>query len=489
MHQGLESLALDQALIAERLEPGNAEMRSLIGVVRHHQGDISAASEAFESALEADPKSVDAHRGLAAIQFQKQDWRKAAHHYRCLSELLPEAADVLSGYASSLVAMGREDEAWPLFRRAITLPADTIGAQRDYAIALFNAGRLAEARVQLDAGLRQDASQPMLHVARANCELIANGSSVEAWAEYEWRRKLHVPHFGERSQSWNGRRGAARRLLIYAEQGVGDILLFARYISHLQHLSSEIILQVPPALGRLMRSSASRFGWNITEWVENSSRVEPAEIMHDCELPLLSSIHVCGFSVEKTTKPYLDVDTDLVRFWARRLGETTARLRVGLVWAGNPVRQDDNLRSIPPEQLLSLQTLQNVELVSLQVDARPQYKTLPLRMRMIDPTPEIRDFADTAAIMCNLDLILSIDTAAAHLAGALGIPCWVLLSKMPDWRWDMGGVEQPWYGTHRTFRVEHQRDWLPLFKNVADQLGQESRQTLLRYRTAGAGES
>lgn len=488
MHQGMESVAVEHALAAERLEPGGAEMRSLIGVVRHHQGDIPAAQAAFKAALEADSKNVNAHRGLATIHFQNRDWLKAEDHYRCLLELLPDAPDVLSGCASCRVAIGREEEAWPLFARAVNLPESTADVHRDYAVALFNEGRLAEARVQFDIGLHQDASQPILHVARANCDLIANGNSASAWAEYEWRRELYPAHFGKRTKLWDGSPSTERRLLIYAEQGIGDVIMFARCIAHMNHFFQEIVLQVPPTLGRLMRASASRFDWNITDWVENRSRVEPSEVAYDLEVPLLSLMHLCGFAVERATKPYLDVDENLVRYWAQKLGKRGAdRLRVGLVWAGNPVRVEDNLRSILPEQLAPLQTIRNVEFVSLQMDARPQYKNSLLPIPVIDLTPEISDFADTAAIMRNLDLVLSIDTAAAHLAGALGIPCWVLLSKIPDWRWEMGGMEQPWYSTHRSFRVGRQRDWLELMDRVASQLRQESRQSLAKYRTDGYG--
>jgi hypothetical protein len=202
-------------------------------------------------------------------------------------------------------------------------------------------------------------------------------------------------------------------------------------------------------------------------------------------VPLLSLVHVCGFPVERNTRPYLDVDFALKRQWAGRLApRSPGRLRVGLVWAGNPKRREDAIRSILPEQLAPLRTLKNVDFVSLQMDCKPIYRKSPLPVEAVDPTAEIRDFADTAAIMHNLDLVLSIDTAAAHLAGALGVPCWVLLSKVPDWRWSMGNLEQPWYGALRSFAVDRQRDWPPLMERVAQQLRHESRESLGKFRCA-----
>lgn len=147
------------------------------------------------------------------------------------------------------------------------------------------------------------------------------------------------------------------------------------------------------------------------------------------------------------------------------------------MWAGNPTRREDGIRSILPEQLAPLKALKDADFVSLQMDCKPAYRA-PLPIAVIDPTAEIRDFCDTAAIMRNLDLVLSIDTAAAHLAGALGVPCWVLLSKIPDWRWSMGGVEQPWYGTLRSLTLDRQRDWLPLMERVAEALRHVSPETL-----------
>ena len=486
MQRGMESEALEHALAVERIKPGHPDMRTLIGVVRHHQNDVAGAKAAFESALEVDSSNMDAHRSLAVIYFQEHEWPDAERHFRRLAEAQPESSFALSGHASCLVALGREAEAWPLFSRALDLPVKSREVHADYAVALFDDGQLEKARSQIDAALHLDPNQALLHVGRANCELIANGSSAAGWAEYEWRLKLDANRYGRRTRMWTGEEGHTGRLLVYAEQGMGDVILFSRYLDQLGKRVGGITLQIPPVLGRLMRASAARFGWNIAEWKESASRVEPGETPYDHEVPLLSLMHACGFPVERNTHPYLDVDAELTRHWARKLGPRSPdRLRIGLVWAGNPRRREDVIRSILPEQLAPLQTLKNADFVSLQMDCRPVYKKTPLPVAAVDPTSEIRDFADTAAIMHNLDLVLSIDTAAAHLAGALGIPCWVLLSRVPDWRWRMGGIEQPWYGALRSFTVERQRDWVPLMEQVAEQLRHESHDTLGKYRYAG----
>jgi tetratricopeptide (TPR) repeat protein len=481
MHQGSESNALVHALEAERLKPGNAEMRSLIGVLNYNQNDLIAALTAFEAALEVDSTNVNAHRNLATIYFKLQDWSKAAHHFRRLSDIQPDLAFAWQGHASSLFELGREQEAWPLYSRATELAGRSSDAYRDYAVALFNDGQIDAARLQFESGLNLDPESPILHVGHAACEFITHGSTAEGWNEYEWRQTLDEARYGVRTKSWNGSPNSGRRLLVYAEQGIGDVLMFARYLPFARHAVKEMVVQIPPVLARLMRMSAATFNWNVSEWVERDTRIEPHEAFYDHEIPLLSLIRVCGFPINRVSRAYLDVDADLVRHWGQRLGERRPdRLRVGLVWAGNPRRIDDALRCILPEQLAPLRSASDVDFVSLQMEAKPQYKNSPLPFPITDPTSDIRDFADTAAIMRNLDLVLSIDTAAAHLAGAIGVPCWVLLSKMPDWRWQMADETQPWYGSLRSFVVERNRQWMPLIERVAHEL--RSKETLHFFR-------
>lgn len=470
MRQGMAEQALAHALEAERISPGDADLRVIIGVVHYQRKDYAVARQAFAAAAQADDGNADAHRNLAAVCFRQNDVETAARHFRRLTELSPRSSFGWSGYASCLAELGREEEAWECFARAAAEnPAPQLC--RDHAAALFNAGRIAEARAQIEAGLAADPGNALLHVARANCDLIERGDLPAAWAEYEWRLRLDSGRYGERVPRWNGECCGGRTLLVYAEQGLGDALLFARYISRLSARADRIVLQVPPALAKLLRASAARFGWNISAWIEGTARIGPDKVPYDLEVPLLSLVHACRFPVERTVAPYLAVEEDLRAYWARRLGPRRGRrLRAGLVWAGNPARREDALRSILPEQLAPLGALPNVDFVSLQKDARPQYVNSPLPLPLVDLGADIGDFADTAAIMQNLDLVLSIDTAAAHLAGALGVPCWVLLSKIPDWRWQMGGVEQPWYSGHRSFVIERQRDWTPLMERVAAEL-------------------
>ena len=482
MQQVREAEALAHAQQAEHLRPGNAHMMEIIGTVYHHQGNTSLACSAFVSALQVDAHNTFALRSLAGIYYNEQRWAEALPYYRHLLALEPNTPDLYSACATSLLALGQGVEAWPMFERAIECGRELSSIYNDYGVALFREGRIAEASAQFDAGLRVKDGDAMLHFLRAECDLITTGSTPATWAEYEWRRKLVPAHFAERSQPWSGEPHAGRRVLIYPEQGIGDWLLFARFIHRVAGPGQQTILQVRPALGRLARASAAHFDWGIAEWIESPARVEQDNVRCDYEAPLLSAINLRGFAVEKASVPYLHVEDDLVAHWSTKLGfARDQHLRIGLVWAGNPTRWDDYLRSIPVAQLAPLAHVKDAVFVSLQMDAKPHHKAGPLPFEAIDPTPGIRDFADTAAIMRNLDIVLSIDTAAAHLAGALAVPCWVLLSKTLDWRWEMAGVEQPWYASHRSFRVAQQRHWEPLVAEVAQRLNQE-REALIASR-------
>jgi hypothetical protein len=265
-------------------------------------------------------------------------------------------------------------------------------------------------------------------------------------------------------------------LLIYGEQGIGDILLFARFLPDIARLAScRVHFGVRAELERLIGQTASL----ASDWgsISVSGAPRPEGLNYVAELPLMSLLSIVDLPVERVEGGYLSIGEQLSRQWAERLGPSE-RKRVGIVWAGNPHRFDDAIRSIPTAQLAVLlddELLRRVEFVNLQMDGRREHMALPLPVPHTDPRREIKDFADTAAIMKQLDLVISIDTAAAHLAGALGVPCWVLLSRLADWRWSMNGIEQPWYGRHRSFRVDRNREWTDVLRHVKQELLEWSR--------------
>jgi hypothetical protein len=280
----------------------------------------------------------------------------------------------------------------------------------------------------------------------------------EGWAEHEWRRRL--PGVGDPAPRnapprWSG--GAAlagKTILLYREQGFGDSIHFVRYVPLMQRRGARIVLMCQAALVRLFQG--------LPDVIAVGSKLEelpPADL--SCSLLDLPEVFRTDVATIPASIPYLKAPPISVDEWERRLAASAApgTLRVGLAWAGNAEHYNDLVRSIPLQLLRSLARVQNVRFYSLQVGpAAGQQRDVP-ELPMVDHTAELRDFAETAAMVSQLDLVIAPDTAIAHLAGALGKPVWVMLPFVPDWRWMLDRSDSPWYPTMRLFRQPRIGDW------------------------------
>ncbi|HEY7091041.1 MAG TPA: glycosyltransferase family 9 protein, partial [Tepidisphaeraceae bacterium] len=284
---------------------------------------------------------------------------------------------------------------------------------------------------------------------------------------WRWRASgLTKPRSFSRPQ-WTGspiRRGET--MLLHAEQGFGDTIHFIRFTRLVAERGAKVILECPPELSRLMEGSAAELG--ITQVVRLSQPPIPLPPF-DIHCPVMSL--PMGFRTDLGSIPsssYLKADSKLVNLWSTRLGKPSGT-RVGLAWAGRPSHRNDQNRSIDLNLLAShLSNIPGVTYFSLQKGAATN---LPgSAMPMIDHTSELSDFADTAALIANLDLVITVDTAVAHLAGALGKPVWVLLPFVPDWRWMLNRDDSPWYPTMRLFRQQSIGDWTVPLESVSEQL-------------------
>jgi hypothetical protein len=255
-----------------------------------------------------------------------------------------------------------------------------------------------------------------------------------------------------------------RRLLLWAEQGLGDTIQFVRYATQFARQGARLVLECAPQLERLMQSLS---GIDSVVTRETS----PGEF--DVHLPLLSVPRLFGTTTHSipAAVPYLAPAAADRERWRAELGGGEG-LRVGLVWAGSPTHADDRNRSIAPELLEPLLELPGVRWFSLQIGARADHAP---RGPLTDLAPRLVDFAETAAVIANLDLVLSVDTAVAHLAGAVGAPVWTLLPYVPDWRWMLDRDDSPWYPTMRLFRQQHRGEWQPVIERVAAELASSKR--------------
>jgi hypothetical protein len=298
--------------------------------------------------------------------------------------------------------------------------------------------------------------------------LLQLGCYEEGWRECEHRLSCATVRRDFSRPRWNGERAKGRTILVYGEQGFGDALQFIRFVPLVRPKAGarRVILETHPALVRLLTQSG---GWEaeITPGFQSAENALPS---FDSQIPLLSLPLALGlFDPLPMTAAYLRADPELRRAWRERLG-ARSKPRVGLVWAGSADHTGDRLRSIPAKALLPLLQLRNLEFYSLQLGPPAAATTALAAAGLIDLTAHISDFADTAALLAELDLIISVDTAVAHLAGAMARPVWTLLPLQSEWRWGPAGEATPWYPTMRLFRQPAWGDWGAVVQRVAAEL-------------------
>jgi Flp pilus assembly protein TadD len=383
--------------------------------------------------------------------------------------LLPGEAGVLNNYGLALTlydATTAEAAVW--LRRAVAMQPNYGDAWMNLGLVLRNLNRTEEAIAHCRTAIRHDPDHAEAHTLLAT-HLLLRGDLTAGFREYEWRWKLSNfpgPTRVRTTPVWDGSDPAGRTLLLYDEQGLGDSIQFARYARLLRRRGARIIFECNDPLVRLFAGLTG-----VDKVVGRSGPESP----HDVHVPLLSLPHRLGTDVNTIPAeiPYLHAEPELVAEWGVRLGTAIAsagcRLRVGLIWAGNPSFKDDRRRSPGLEPLLPLLDVPGVAFFALQKGGgRADLERLHHRLgpAFTDLGPDIGDFADTAAIMTNLDLVISSCTGPAHLAGALGRPVWTILPTCCDWRWLEQGETSPWYPTMTLFRQDKPGDWGPVVARV-----------------------
>jgi hypothetical protein len=361
-------------------------------------------------------------------------------------------ADAHNNLGATLVKLDRATEAEALHRRAISLKPDFADAHYNLGVALHDQGRFDEALASYDEAARLN---PELVDARWNRAflLLTMGRYAEGWREHEWRwRRKQQPPRSFPQPLWRGEPASGRTILLHNEQGTGDTLQFMRYAPLVAAGGARVLLQVQRPLQRLVRGSVDR----AIEVLGEGDVLPP----FDLHSPLLSLPLACATSLDAipATVPYVAVDPAIAARWRERIGPDGGP-RVGLVWAGNPQHKNDRNRSIALERLLPLIGAVEARWFSLQVGERAGDLARLAPDRVTSLADQLTDFAETAGAIDNLDLVITVDTAVAHLAGALGKPVWILLPAVPDWRWLLERGDSPWYPTARLFRQPARGDW------------------------------
>ncbi|MFC5354297.1 tetratricopeptide repeat protein [Azospirillum himalayense] len=496
---GMTASAVAAVRCALALRPAFPEALSNLCVMLGAQGRHEEAVIAARRALRLDRAHAEALCNLGAQLTELRRPAEAVPALRRAVVLAPDLADGWGNLGSALLGERRVTAAAAVLARAIVLAPEHVGNRSNQASALLASDRAAVAEAALRVALALDPSHTAalsnLGSARQSqgrpeeairafrravavdpehadawwnlsLSLLQTGALAEGWTAYEWRWRrvaFAATEAAPPMPCWSGGPLDGRTILLYGEQGLGDMIQFSRYAPLVAQRGATVRLRVPRPLLRLFERLPGVAAVSATD-----------EPMPEADLccPLMSLPHRFDTRLETIPGifPYLSADPAAVAAWRARLG---GGVKVGLVWAGNPRYEADRLRSLPAGHLAPLLAIPGVRLFSLQKEPRPGDAAalgLALGGSVVDLAPELGDFADTAAALTALDLLVAVDTAVAHLAGALGLPVWTLLREPSDWRWLTGMDRSPWYPSMRLFRQTVPRDWTGPLAQVADGL-------------------
>lgn len=431
------------------LRPDHAGTLYNLANARLAAGKLPEAAEALVACLRRAPDFGPGYVNLADTLRRLALLEPALRMAQTALALLPEETEALITLANVLHDRADYAGAAELYQKVLAVAPDHAGALTSLGNTYRIMGRLAEALAMHDRAVSLMPADPDIRLNRALAYLVA-GDYRQGWREYEWRWQRPQARARGFGPCWEGEGITGRRLLLHAEQGLGDTLQFVRYVPLLADRGARLLLEVQPGLLRLVRH-AMPFA-TVFAHGEALPRFE-------AHCPLLSLPRVLGTGIDSipAAVPYLRADPDLVASWRRRLPHQG--LLVGLAWAGGAHMDDagahliDRRRSLPAADAAQLAGIPGVRWVSLQ-KGRTE-RPLP----MLDLMDEVTDFADTAALVANLDLVVSVDTAVAHLAGAMGCPVWLLSRYDGCWRWLHDRDDSPWYPGMRIYRQERPLDW------------------------------
>jgi tetratricopeptide (TPR) repeat protein len=444
------------------LRPGSAESANNLGNSLLRLGRYEDALAQFQAAIERKPDYAVAFANRAYAQQKLERFDDALASCARATELSPDLADAHCIQAGILDILDRSDEALALLERVIQ-------SQPDHIKTLLARGVLLQGMRRHDEALAsyRRAIEVKPDDADANWNLalfhLLRGEYRRGWELYEWRwrrSEYEAPRHDFAQPAWTGREDlSGKRILVYGEQGLGDAIMFCRFAPMVEARGAEVVLEVSIPLIALMRT--------LSPSIRVVAYGEPLPLV-DCHCALMSLPHAFGTTLETVPAPrsYLSADPQRRRQWEERLGPKL-RPRVGLAWSGRRDHWNDRKRSIGGQSLLPLLG-QAFEIHSLQKEYREADKDLLPHLRTWED--EILDFSDTAALIEAMDVVVSVDTSVAHLAGALGREVWILLPRVPEYRWMLDREDTPWYPSARLFRQPRAGDWASVIERVSGEL-------------------
>jgi tetratricopeptide (TPR) repeat protein len=415
--------------IASRQMPQTAQSLVELAEIQRERGALVEAEATLRQAISTDGRNAEAWHALGLLRSAQGETAAAEASFKRALELQPNFIPALINLGSLKAGLERFEDSLPYYDRALALAPDHAVGHWNRALAL-----------------------------------LTLGDYPAAWRDYDWR--WQIPELVRSAEvkvlerRWRGEPVAGKTVLLHSEQGVGDTIQLARYAPLVARQGARVILAVQPTVVSLLAQLPG---------LERVVSVADPFPVYDLQASLPDLPGLFGTSLATIPEPqgYLVPDQVRAAKWKARLGAVPHR-KIGLIWAGNPRHRDDRNRSIPLGTLEPLLRRDDVACFSLQVgDRSADLATLPPMARITDLAGELTDFSETAAVLAALDLLITVDTAPAHLGGALGRPTWLLITRQPDWRWMRHREDTPWYASLRLFRQERQGDWGPVIARVA----------------------
>jgi hypothetical protein len=428
-------------------------------VISHQNGEMDEAIDLISRSIAIAP-SASAYSNLGNVLKDSGRLDEAIAACRQSIALQPNAAQAHSVLASALYEKGDLEEGIVESRKAILHRPGDAEAHSNLGVALEDLGRIDEAVAAFRTAISLSPNFAEAH-ANLGLALLSKGQFAEGWKEFEWRPRGARPSSdGDSPQvDWNGQDISRQTLLVHTEGGFGDAIHFVRLVPQLRGRAGKIILEIPPELVRLFADVAG---------VDTLVARGDATPHFDCRIPLQSLPRILGIDERNipNSVPYLKPPVDRVEAFESRLPHDRIK-NIGICWAGSLAEMKRRTRDLAI--FAPIAQTPGVRLFSLQKGPEAN-QSPPHGMELIDYTPEFKDFADTAAFIQNMDLVVSVDTSIAHLAGALGKPVWVLIPFRADFRWLIAREDSPWYPTMRLFRQPTRGDWGSAIAHMADEL-------------------
>jgi tetratricopeptide (TPR) repeat protein len=455
------------------INPRHAVAHHNLGITLMQLGQPAAAVESYRQALACNPSLADAHLNLGNALKELGQSAEAIAGYRQALRINPQLADAHNNLGNALQDQGEITEAIACYRQALRInprladPHHNLSiALREHALPLEDGARLnlfQEAREHNEQALQLDPGHAAARWHRALLRL-REGDFEGGWRDYEqrWTQPGFVPRHLDRPR-WDGSFLEGKTILVYAEQGLGDTIQFVRYIPLVQERGGKVLFECQPALAGLLADVDG-----VDELSVQGKRLPPYEM----QVPLLSLPAIFGTTLATVPAPvpYLRADAARVEYWKKELAPLGG-FKVGIAWQGSPKNPVDRYRSLPLAQFDTLARMEGVALLSLQVGpgmdqlAAANFPITDLGIKL-DPNC----LGDLAAVLKNVDLVITVDTAVAHLAGALGVRVWNLLPLIPDWRWLRERADSPWYPSMRLFRQSRFGDWGAVLEQVKEEI-------------------